>query len=421
MIGLFRSKPAIAPTGAAAHSAGLPHGMTELTTDALPPLYEFDDIVVMPTQSEEGMVAKAGPIWPDWDGAATVRHRRHHHAVDSRPQDPGALASIEILDGSAAWGGHAVDHFGHWLAEHSTRLLHLAILASADSQVLFTLPNGVRANMLPAFFWQTLAWYGIDAERVRFVTKPLRVAHLYAAPMAELWAGAAPTEAYLNALDGRIVGQLGHTNPEGTIYVTRDGVAAGGAGHNAGESYLASCLKHLGVTVLHPESRPLTDQLRAYASADQLIFSEGSALHGRQLIGRMAQHIVVLNRRKQTRIAKDALQPRCTRLTYCDVTHDELNVYFRDGRPWPVRALSLYDVSALLEQLDYVGMQLAEIWDQTAFEAARDADIRRWIKLRFEQRRPLDVQKSVSAIREVLERNNLAHLASALPNPVAVF
>ena len=93
--------------------------------------------------------------------------------------------------------------------------------------------------------------------------------------------------------------------------VSRAGIAQRGGGGHAGESYLIGLLRSKGVTVLDPGQADLSVQMAAYAGAVRLIFAEGSALHGRQLLGRVAQDIDVLRRRPGKVMAQAQLQPRC--------------------------------------------------------------------------------------------------------------
>jgi len=387
-----------------------------LAQDAMAPVHAFDDIPVVPALSETGMIVTGGPIWPDWQAAHRLRHNRNFRAVDSRPPDP---ADLRDFDEAAIWGGHVVPHFGHWLAEHGTRVL-AATRARPQDRMLFTVaPNaGSDAAGEPQqFFWQCLKWLGVDADRVHLVRRALRVRRLHAVAMAEQWDGVMPSGGYLDLLDQNAARQGLDIAPDQIVYVARDGMIGRGEGGNAGEAYVVRCLKALGVRVIRPEALALEDQLRHYASARLLIFAEGSALHGWQLLGRIDQHVVVLNRRAQMRIGHAALMPRTTRLTYVEATRAIIAVQWPTGKFWMVRAISLYDLPALFEAFAHLGLSLGKVWDQPAFEKARDADMANWIALRLSPGQPIARNASIGHVRGGLARHGLSHLIPLVPEP----
>lgn len=62
-------------------------------------------------------------------------------------------------------------------------------------------------------------------------------------------------------------------------------------------------------------------------------FAQGSALHGRQLPGRIARHISVLRRRFRGRIAQNRITPRCSSLTCFSCSGGSRRVNDADGMP----------------------------------------------------------------------------------------
>ena len=124
--------------------------------------------------------------------------------------------------------------------------------------------------------------------------------------------------------------------------------------------------------------RVLHDQLAAYAGAERIVFAEGSALHGRQLLGRLEQDIAVLRRRPGKRMAEASLRPRCQSLRYHDVGDQILMAYWKSGAKRPNPALSLYDVGLLLRSLDSLGIDLRADWDDAAYAHAALADVEAW-------------------------------------------
>ena len=378
----------------------------------LGPLHPFRDIPVVPVTKEAGMVLLGGPVWPDWAGSGALRHNRSGIPVDRKPAVP--ATGLSEFTSPATWGGHAVSHFGHFIVEHCTRILQ-ARVEHGDKTMLFTLPPGLRAPQLPAFFWQILAWYGVASDRVRFVTAPLQVAELWAAPMAEQWAHVPPSDAYLTLLTENAAERGLEPQRHDIVYVARDRMEASAEGHNAGESYVTKLLERLGVTVIRPETLSLRAQLEYYKGAETLIFAEGSALHGLQLLGRQDKTVIVLNRRPNMRIGLSAIQPRVSTLAYAEVTRGTISVVWPNGNPWMVRALSMYDIDCLLSTFGQLGVPLSKFWDNTAYLAARDKAIRLWIQKRFHPREPIDHVASVRRVRQEFSDLGLQAFLSELP------
>lgn len=379
---------------------------------SLPAMARFVDIPVVPVSQNTDMVMLGGPVWPEWHHAGPLRHNRSAGPVDRHP--PAYPKQQVPFEKTATWGGHAVSHFGHFIVEHSTRILQ-ASAEHGDKTMLFTLePNG-SADKLPSFFWQILSWYQVNTDRIQFVHKPLRVKELWAAPMAEQWAHVPTSQAYLELLEANTEAQKLASKPNSVIYVARDRMEATAEGHNAGETYLTKLLQEMGVTVIRPEVMPLREQLEYYHGAETLIFAEGSALHGRQLLGRRDQTIVVLNRRPHMRIGLSAIQPRVATMAYAETTKGTASVLWPGGKPWMVRAISLYDVDVLLGTFDALGIPLSKHWDTTAYLEARDTAIRHWIKTRFASRQPIDHAASLQRVKQDFIALGLDHLLGDLP------
>lgn len=378
----------------------------------LPEMVHFRDIPVVPVTENNAMALLGGPVWPNWRGAGPLRHNRSGLPVDRHP--PALPDQQQPFEAPATWGGPAVSHFGHFIAEHSTRILQSRV-SHGDKKMLFTLEPKYSPQKLPAFFWQILSWYQVNTDTVSFVTQPLKVRDLWAAPMAEQWAHVPPCETYLDLLEANAAEQGLSAQPHSIVYVARDAMQASGEGHNAGEPYLAQALQRLGVTVIRPEALTLRAQLEYYQGADILIFAEGSAMHGRQLLGRRDQTVVVLNRRPNMRIGMAALRPRVSTLAYSEVTRGTVSVLWPNGSPWIVRAISLYDVDVLLSTFDALGIPLSKIWDTAAYNAARDTAIRTWIKVRLDKRQPIDHRASITRVGQEFKALGLDHLLDELP------
>jgi hypothetical protein len=220
-------------------------------------------------------------------------------------------------------------------------------------------------------------WIGLPRAQVQFVTEGLFVAALHVAPQAEALSQVAPGATHLQMVEAWARQLVPVSAP--VLYVGRPGLPQIGGGAHAGEAYLIEVLGRLGVPVLDPGNSSIGAQMAAYAGAGQLIFAEGSALHGRQLLGRLDQRIEVLRRRPGRVMARAVLTPRCRSLAYHNVIAGRLMAYWKNGRPRPDPALSLYDVAALVRVFQGFGIDLATGWDAGSFAAAARADIAAWM------------------------------------------
>ncbi|MEO8241727.1 MAG: glycosyltransferase 61 family protein [bacterium] len=333
----------------------------------------FRQVPVVPVSKVHQHVALGGPIWPGFATRTVVRHCRNNHPWDHEPALPDAMTA---LDQPAVWGGFLDSHFGHFVADHLPRL-PVSLLKRPEDLYLFTVDPGMTRDGLAGWVWQVFDWIGLARDQVRIVTEPLLVAELRVGRQAEMLPQVGPRAGYLDLID-RWFYQLDPVRVP-VLYVARAGMAARGGGAHAGEDYLVTLLRRLGVAVLDPAMATVPEQLASYAGARHLIFAEGSALHGRQLIGRVAQDISVIRRRDDTRMAEAMLAPRCRKLSYLDVGSDRLMTYWKTGAKRPDPALCLYDVARLQDAFRGWGLDLAAAWDAAAFRRAEAADVAAWL------------------------------------------
>jgi hypothetical protein len=336
-------------------------------------LQVFYDVPVVPVTSVHQHVALGGPIWPDFAGQTSVRHCRGSLPKD---QEPVRLAPAQTLAGDAVWGGFLDSHFGHFVADHVSRLPK-ALQERPDDLYLFTVDPGMTKDTLVPWVWQLFDWIGLRPDQVHLVTEPVVVRCLRVGAQAEMLHQIGPKPEYLALVEAWAAGLAPVAAP--LLYVSRAGSALQGGGGHAGESYVVSLLEKRGVAVLDPGQAALRVQLAAYAGAEHIVFAEGSALHGRQLLGRMAQDITVIRRRPDKRLAEASLRPRCRSLGYRDVGTHSLMAYWKSGAKRPNPALSLYDVPVLLRVFNRLGVDLTPEWDNAAYTNAALTDAEAWM------------------------------------------
>jgi hypothetical protein len=368
-------------------------------------LLTFRDVVVEPytellgTPHGQG-VHRGGPRWPAWSSQTAARHCRQGVPVDDEPE---GVEPTKVLAGPLAWGGAITTHFGHQVADFSSRLLP-TLAERADMRVAFSMhQEHVRhfhsLNKTPTYFLQILDWFGITHDRVELITEPTLVERLAVAPQGEQQKGGVEPW-YLDLLDAHTESRLGAIQKSGSLYVSR----AGQRVRFAAESYLERALEKSGFGVLRPETIPLDEQLRAYAMADRVVFTAGSAVHGTHLMGRALGDVTILMRRSGAHIGRPRLEPRSRSLRYVDAAKGVVQEAGLLGNPDSDRGLSIVDPDRLLAALP-----IADAWDADEFDAAVEADVQEWLERQRRSARWAEPE-SGELMRERLREAGLGHL-----------
>lgn len=370
----------------------------------------FNDVLVTPFTELLRLggpsVHRGGPHWPEFDTQTGARHYRGGVPVDDPPSD---VPEELTLDGRFAWGGPIVHHFGHQIGEFGTRLgptLHawpeaVFLHAALESGTIRSLDRA------PGHFKSMLAWHGIPLDRVHFIDRPTRVRELVVLPQAEqIEGGPGPTAAHLDWLDELTARRLGKIVKQGVVYVSRAAMPA----RFAAEDYLEETLARSGARVVRPEHLSLEEQLRTYASAAQLVFAEGSAMNGAQLLGRTLGEVVVLRRRRGSRIAGNSLAARAKSLRYVEATRGLVRGVTRGGVAEGWAGISVLDDDVLLEAFASLAIPLRKHWSPSEFAARRDADVLRWLKARKDSGNDVGIAASSESIERTLRAAGLGHL-----------
>jgi hypothetical protein len=368
-------------------------------------LLTFRDIVVTPYSDLVdvpwgGEYHRGGPQWPEWSTQTAARHCKRGVPIDLKPYK---AEPTSTLTGPVAWGGGVVWHFGHQIADFTTRLLPtLAEMPDArfafSSHAVFDWFRSM--DNTPAFLRAVLDWFGIPGERIDIIAEPTLVERLVVAPQGEQNPEPGPEAWYLDQLDAHTRSRLGEVERDGSLYVSRAGQRA----RFAGETYLEVVLAEAGFRVLRPEVLSIEDQLRAYAGAESIVFAEGSAIHGVQLTGRALGDVTVLVRRTDRRLGEAALRPRARSLHYIDAVRGLVQGLDIGGQPADYRGLSILDPEKLLAVLP-----IGRAWDQKAFDAALNADVEEWLETERASPR-WAVPGSPELVAECLRAAGLAHL-----------
>jgi hypothetical protein len=338
--------------------------------------HEVARVPVVPGVKPIKTATKGGPIWPDFATETALRHCRNGVPVDLQPDAPEAIA--EVIP-AAIWGCFLDLRFGHLIAEHLSRL-PLALRHWPDLPVLFVAADGISLADIPTWVWEVFDWIGLAPERVHLVTAPVLVERLCACGQQEMMMTTPPSQIYLDLLTSW-TDQL-PAQPCDLLYVTRRGLVTQGRGGHAGEGYLVRLLQQAGVTVLDPLHASIPQQLAAYAGAKTIVFVEGSAVHGRQLLGHIAQDLHILRRRDGQSIARRQLLPRCQKLRYRDVAGARLPVFWKSGARRDDADLRLYDLEGLWDTFESLGVPLHGKWRGAEYRTEAIRDIEAWAAVR---------------------------------------
>src|SRR5437762_9112829 len=228
----------------------------------------------------------------------------------------------------------------------------------------------------PPFFWQIVDHLAIDRSRVLLVREPMQFGRLLVLPQAERRFGSGPSRPHLRLMDAITAPPFRADQDLEYVFVSR---ARWPKGRFAGEAYLDEALAAAGVTVFHPESADLHTQLRLYRRARCLIFSEGSALHALQLLGRVDAEVVILARRPWARMTAVSLVPRVRGMRYIRATGGFIYGLLPSGDRQHPAGISLFDERRCVSGLQALGIDIAPFWDPRVYAERRDGDLRRWI------------------------------------------
>jgi hypothetical protein len=344
----------------------------------LAPMQLFHDVPVVPVTKVKRLKGQGGPIWPDFYSQVAARHCRGGVASDVMPVRPARASRLKPFTAPAVWGGFLPPHFGHLVGEYLTRLPQ-SLRDRPDDLYLFASVPGMKAENLPGFVWDVMDWHGLRRDRVFMVERPWLVHELRVAAQGDMLGGPGPSEEYLDILVAIARRNRLQPEPNRNVYVTRAGMVPNGQGGHAGEGYLAEVLRRLGVLVVEPGALSIRRQMEIYAGAETLIFAEGSALHGRCLLGYIDQDIHVLKRRPFQKTARVQLSARCRHLTYHLVLADRLGTRTESRGNRNDLDVGLYDPDVLFAVFDGIGIDLKPHWDQSAYLAAARSDVANWM------------------------------------------
>jgi hypothetical protein len=264
---------------------------------------------------------RGGPVLLD-PAHQCLRHLRNGVPYDHFQTD---LEYSHHLAGDYYYAGPFYDHFGHFLSEMVHRIVS-ARMHGKNYKFLFVsseqTPTPADLGTAAPYLIDILHYLGIDVHNSVVIRHNTVVERLHVFEQGASWGGA-PKKAYLDALarfsSARLDELCGQVERPKKLYVSRSALPKVGA--ILGEGYFESVLRNEGFDVFRPEEHTFAVQMDHYRKADTVVFAEGSAAHGAELLGsRMMGTVVLVPRSQQAYVFERVLGPRSRRFIRANVT-----------------------------------------------------------------------------------------------------
>lgn len=281
-----------------------------------------------------------------------LRHSRYWKASDTYTP---SVAPEPLIEGEYCYAGAVTGHFGHYMAEMSHRILPTQ-LQTTPARRLYIAPNGARSityQQLPRTAREVADYFLIRPQSIRIVSCDSVVQSLYVCEQGSDLGGG-PKDGYVDDLGSYADERLRQIHRNDTaipkVYVSRSGVLTGGT--FLGERYLESILEQDGFFIFKPENYSLTRQMDVYSKADVVVFADGSACHGVELLGRNSvRRCYLLSRRAESVVAAfvNIFTQRTETFEVLNEFHS-LGTFIHDeatGMPWEHLSVCLYHPDAL--------------------------------------------------------------------------
>lgn len=340
----------------------------------------YENIVVSPIidihHSIRGMSNHcAGPIYPDFINAGFSRHHWGTQPVDTIPVVSDE-AIVSEVSGEYIYGGCIYNHFGHFTAEFTSRLFPICN-EYRDLKIIYSVREDFLS--LPKFIADIFEYFEIT-NRVVFIKNFSKVEKLFVQKQMEtLGYGEPATRSYLNIIEKFSI-KLKSEKKKKYLYVSR----AKQLGRFAAEKYIEDILKEFGFDIFYPEDVSLALQLRTYLEYENLVFSEGSALHGLQYLGVIDSTIYILSRRET--FPDVFIKARVEKLFYIDCITSSFGACSADGALATYTDIVFLDFSLFIFNLQrYFGFDISSLLNKhsinTNYETMFFEDIKNYISV----------------------------------------
>lgn len=329
---------------------------------------------------------RGGLVLSDAPDDRRLRHTRSWQVFDTFDEDE---AFSTVLPGEFIYAGPTYAHFGHVMAEMVHRILPSKHLFRCD-EWLFVGGAGEQPaiagfDALPDVFRQILQFLQVEPGRVNVIRENRIVDRIHVVEQGSDFGGG-PKPGYLLDLrefsERRLDDLHGGETAYPKVYVSRTKVPHGG--NFLGERYLEALLQAEGFTIFHPQNHPVSRQMDVYRKAELVIFPEGSACHGVELLGEtMLNRCCLLVRREDHReIFKRVLAPRSREFScYSGSTSlGAIVLHPASGEPLEHMGVSLLDTEVLTTFIRNTGIARLSTLDRETYFQVADADLSRYFE-----------------------------------------
>jgi len=327
--------------------------------------------------------------------------------------DPGEAFDAK-LEGSYVYSGPTYSHFGHVMSEMvhriipSKRIFAAGQRETAPMQWLFITARGEAAGYesLRPFFKEILNFCEIKADSVTLVNRNTVVERLSICEQGSDFGGG-PKPGYLDDVrefsEPRLNKLHGPAEKNAKVYVSRSRLEPRGAMF-LGESYIESLLAEEGFTIFYPEEHSFTAQMNVYRKAAVLVFPEGSAIHGTELLGTdmLGQAYMLPRRERHFSIFRKVLEGRAREVHIMDAAPEIGTAIIARGTkstPNDWAAVSCFDLEALVTFFRTHGLAKLPTLDRQKYFETAESDLRRYIDLHVELKTPFLHPWDVSGLR----------------------
>ncbi|WP_082653215.1 glycosyltransferase 61 family protein [Aureimonas sp. AU22] len=326
---------------------------------------------------------RGGPVLTDVS-QQHFRHLRHDSPYDHFQADAEYPAR---LPGDYYYAGPIYDHFGHFLSEMVHRIVpahahggkHKFLFVSSDKTA--TPPDLQSAA---PYIRDILEFLGIDADNSVVIRVNSIVERLHVFEQGASWGGA-PKDAYLDELSrfssARLDELCGQIKRPKKIYVSRSALPKVGA--ILGEAYLETVLADEGFEVFRPEQHSFAVQMDHYRKAETIVFAEGSAAHGAELLGsRMMGSVVLVPRSQQAYVFERVLRPRSRQFLRANVTRylGTVKENSSDGSPLFHRGVTLLRPKIAVETFRTNSVSPMRAFSKVGYLKSAVTDLRTYFK-----------------------------------------
>ncbi len=248
-------------------------------------------LVLPPTISST--VQPAGVLTNDGEYCAHSATWRGKRAITTEPEAP--QTDIEKLSGRWLFAGLLWIHFGHFLAESTSRLWALDQLKGKVDGILFIPKRPAVGDAISQMHYSFMETLGCDLP-IEVASQPTEVEKLYVPGQGfGLGSMVLGTPEYREFINNNFGKNIEPDGPE-KLYISRSALGPKRGGI-IGEEALEQNMVANGYEVFHPQQHTMHDQVAKYKAAKKVVALDGSALHLFALVGKKSQKVAMIPRR----------------------------------------------------------------------------------------------------------------------------